>query len=42
MAGNDPFYLEVQKGLGDGESPADYITSIDVLATKPGAAGGCC
>lgn len=41
-AGGDPFYAMVQDGLGEGETPDQYITSIDVLARRPAAVRSCC
>lgn len=41
--GDDPLYRQVREGLG-GASPANYITSMDIAAVRPGAccAPGCC
>ncbi len=43
-SGDDPLYQQVRAGLPAGGSPVDYITSMDIAATKPGAccAPGCC
>jgi SAM-dependent methyltransferase len=37
---NDPLYKKIIEHLPAGSGPADYITSLDVTARKPG--GGCC
>lgn len=39
MAANDPLYTKVSALLPDGESAADVITSLDIIARKP---DGCC
>ncbi|MDF1809583.1 MAG: arsenite methyltransferase [Phycisphaerales bacterium] len=39
-AANDPLYTKVTELLPDGESASDVITSLDILARKPG--GSCC
>ncbi len=31
----DPLYRAIAERLPDGQSPADYITSLDVIATRP-------
>jgi arsenite methyltransferase len=36
-AGNDPLYLQVQEALPSGTTPADFITSMDIVAEKPAA-----
>ncbi|MGV6814222.1 MAG: arsenite methyltransferase [Phycisphaerales bacterium] len=43
-AANDPLYTKVSALLPEGESAADVITSLDILATKPDecCASGCC
>jgi SAM-dependent methyltransferase len=43
-AGDDPLYRQVRAGLPPGSSPAEYITSMDISAVKPGGccAPGCC
>lgn len=38
-AGGDPLYDEMRSALPAGATPADYITSMDITATK---SGGCC
>jgi arsenite methyltransferase len=42
MAGGDRFYQQIQAALPAGTTPADYITSLDVLAvkTEPTCCGG--
>jgi SAM-dependent methyltransferase len=42
--GNDPLYAEISSRLPAGTGPADYITSLEVTARKPGAvsAGRAC
>lgn len=37
-AGDDPLYRGMRSALPPGASPADYITSMDISATRPGAA----
>ena len=37
---NDPLYKKIIEHLPAGSGPADYITSLEVTATKPG--GDCC
>jgi len=39
-AANDPLYTKVTELLPDGQSASDVITSLDILARKPG--GSCC
>lgn len=42
---NDPLYQKVAAQLPDGKSAADFITSVDISATKPdgcGCSDGCC
>jgi arsenite methyltransferase len=39
-SGDDPLYQQVRAGLPTGSSPEDYITSMDIAATKPGALNG--
>lgn len=44
-AAKDPLYAKVTEILHDGETAADYITSVDIQATKPdgcGCSDGCC
>jgi len=33
---NDPLYARILQHLPSGSSPADYITSLEVIASKPG------
>ncbi len=42
--GDDPLYVQMRTALPAGSAPADYITSMDIAAGKPGAccAPGCC
>lgn len=44
MAGDDPFYRQIQERLPAGSTPADYITSLDVFAVRRSACcgSGCC
>jgi len=42
---NDPLYKKIIEHLPGGSSPADYITSLEVTASKPGVAScqtSCC
>jgi arsenite methyltransferase len=39
MQWEDPLYRQIVEKLPEGTSPADYITSLEVRATKP---SGCC
>jgi len=43
-AGDDPLYRQVRALLPEGGSPADYITSMDIAARRPGpcCGPGCC
>jgi len=38
----DPLYVKIQQLLPAGESPADYITSVDVVAAKEADEACCC
>lgn len=40
-ASNDPLYRRIAAELPEGQTPADYITSLDVQAARP-AASCCC
>lgn len=45
MGAGDPLYQKVVAELPEGKSAADYITSVDISATKPdgcGCSDGCC
>lgn len=37
----DPLYRNIMDHLPEGVRPADYITSAEITARKPGRAGGC-
>jgi hypothetical protein len=44
-AASDPLYAKVTALLPEGENAADFITSVDIQATKPdgcGCSDGCC
>ena len=34
VASEDPLYVKIQEALAEGESPKDYVTSMDFTATK--------
>jgi len=45
MSVNDPLYAKVAVELPEGKTAADFITSVDIVATKPdgcGCSDGCC
>ncbi len=38
---NDPLYARIMAALPKGSKPSDYITSLNITATKPGRTGCC-
>src|SRR5690606_30138946 len=38
----DPLYNQIVASLPEGTQPGDYIVSLDIAATKAGAAQACC